>query len=123
MPAGAVFLAVQLLLPYDDHYRSQRKSRSRGSVACDWNFHTVNVVMASLPRISVPKGTGSRRGVVVALRLSLIKTASPSFQSILNELRPDKFDDARVVVAICEVIQGRETMRLARPFHVSQLGH
>jgi hypothetical protein len=59
----------------------------------------------------------------VALRLSLIKTASPSFQSILNELRPDKFDDARVVVAICEVIQGRETMRLARPFHVSQLGH
>jgi hypothetical protein len=40
----------------------------------------------------------------MALPLSLIKTASTTFQSILHELRPDEFDDPRVVVAISEVV-------------------
>ena len=47
---------------------------------------------ASLQRISVPKGLGLQRGAVVALGLSLIKTAGTSFQSILNELCPDEVD-------------------------------
>ena|SRR5208282_4996504 len=58
-----------------------------------------------------------------ALGHSLVEAASAALQPILYELRPDEFDDARVVVAICKVvIQGGETMPLARLFHVSQLG-
>jgi hypothetical protein len=59
---------------------------------------------------------------MVALRISLIKAASTTSQSIPNKLRPNEFDDARVVIAIRKVvIQGRETMPLARLFHLSQL--
>ena len=55
-------------------------------------------------------------------RASFIKTASPAFQSILNEIRPDELDDARVVVAVCEiVIQSRKTVPLTGFLHASQL--
>jgi hypothetical protein len=56
---------MQLLRPHDDRYRSERKSRSICAVACDWNFHAVNLVMVSLRRISVPTGLGLQRGAVV----------------------------------------------------------
>lgn len=103
---------MQFLLPHHDRARRDGKSGSSGSAACNWNCRALNVVIAQDPRL--------QSGLGLAARDSIIKTAGSTFQSILNQLRPDELYDARIVIAIREiVVQSRETMALASSLHVT----
>src|ERR1700687_5186732 len=52
----------------------------------------------------------------------IFKTPGAAFHPVLDHLRPDKFDDARIVVAIGQVVvQGGKAVLLAGLLHRGQL--